>query len=553
MATLTRTSITGGLAALSLGAGLLIAPVTSSAAESPQIGGACTAKQAWKEVRGRASLTVDSKSGASRTTFVAAKRGNKKDRDRLVCVPSLWTPEPNLDYASPGSWQLVTWPDVQQWANVDVKSSLYEITPELEPCTSRASSPSSATSLSHFDRTARGLVPSVGSVRGLIVDLLPESIDSLPSRAAIDSWRSETASSIEFVEDYFQQASRNRMDLTLEVAPGGPFIQRSGVGDAATIRYLDADVDFAGYDFVVLHTWPDYSQRPSTRRSYARPAEPRTFVVDGESINNYTRLFSSPENGARREITLVHEIGHLLGLPDLYAESSPDYQVQNHLSNRFSGGVSLMESGIEYGFSGWERWILGWLPTDEVRCFSKPTSGQVDLDFRALGDSRFPGTLSMVVFKDQGDSDRHLVMELRAPLNGEVGVFPEPAFLTYEVNTRVPSARTVGLEGEQSPSVAPLVVWRDDQSTLDRLPLQLNRNDADFEDQVESVNDLKANLQALLADQANFRTGRYPTQPRVDLTIGDLQTTWEVDFRDPTALCGAFACAVGAMSITYQP
>lgn len=553
MTTRTRNSIVGGLAALALGAGLLIAPVTSSAAESPRIGGECDAKQAWKEVRGRASLMVDSESGASQTTFVAAKRANKKDRDRLVCVPTLWTPEPNLDYASPGRWQLVTWPDVQQWANTDVKNSLFEITPELEPCTSRDSSPSSATNLSYFDRTARGLIPSVGPVRGLIVDLLPESIDTIPTRTAIDSWQSETADSIQFVEDYFQQASRNRMDLTLDVAPGGPFIQRTGVGDVDTIRDLDSDVDFAGYDFIVLHTWPDYTQRPSTRRSYASPAGPRTLNVDGERINNYTRLFSTPGTGARREITLVHEIGHLLGLPDLYAETSPDRQLQNHLSNRFSGGVSLMESGIEYGFSGWERWILGWLPNDEIRCFSKPTGGQVSLNFRALGDSRFPGTLSMMVFKGPADSDRLLVMELRAPLNGEVGVFPESAFLTYEVNTRVSSAREVGLDGERSPSVAPLVVWRNDQSTLDRLPLQLNRNDADFEDQVSAVDELKANLQALLADQANFRTAQYPVQPRAYLTLDSLQTTWEVNFRDPTALCGDFACAVGTVSLTYEP
>ena len=67
-----------------------------------------------------------------------------------------------------------------------------------------------------------------------------------------------------------------------------------------------------------------------------------------------------------------HELGHTLGLPDLYANSSP--------THRFVGGFSLMGlvSGPAREYTAWERWVLGWVSDDQVFC-AKPGTNMTTL------------------------------------------------------------------------------------------------------------------------------------------------------------------------------
>lgn len=70
-----------------------------------------------------------------------------------------------------------------------------------------------------------------------------------------------------------------------------------------------------------------------------------------------------------------HEIGHALGLPDLYAFAGSGH--------RFVGDFSLMGliSGRAPEFLAWERWQLGWLDDDQVRV---PPSGTSVVELTAL-------------------------------------------------------------------------------------------------------------------------------------------------------------------------
>jgi hypothetical protein len=62
-------------------------------------------------------------------------------------------------------------------------------------------------------------------------------------------------------------------------------------------------------------------------------------------------------------MTMVHEFGHLMGLPDFYAEP-----VINDQSTRFSANIGVMHSAVNLGLTGYERYLLGWIPEIKVRC-----------------------------------------------------------------------------------------------------------------------------------------------------------------------------------------
>ena len=70
-----------------------------------------------------------------------------------------------------------------------------------------------------------------------------------------------------------------------------------------------------------------------------------------------------------------HEIGHTMGLVDLYGYSGS--------AHRFVGGWSLMGliSGHAPEYFAWERWILSWLDDNQVVCLP---SGKITANLNAV-------------------------------------------------------------------------------------------------------------------------------------------------------------------------
>src|SRR5207247_1671509 len=85
-----------------------------------------------------------------------------------------------------------------------------------------------------------------------------------------------------------------------------------------------------------------------------------TFTADGKTFTN------GATSGADLLVWgykwLNHEVGHTMGLVDLYA-----FQGDGH---RFVGGFSMMGliSGLAPEYFAYERWLLGWLDDAQVSC-----------------------------------------------------------------------------------------------------------------------------------------------------------------------------------------
>lgn len=125
---------------------------------------------------------------------------------------------------------------------------------------------------------------------------------------------------------------------------------------------LATTVDFSSTDVLVLVTNPDAAGIGFGPAFHASPGF--GINVPGGEILNATNSGNDLLywGGAG---WLVHEVGHNLGLPDLYA-----YAVSAGDAHRHVGEFSQMGliSGRAPEWTGFERWNLGWLDSSQVLC-----------------------------------------------------------------------------------------------------------------------------------------------------------------------------------------
>jgi M6 family metalloprotease-like protein len=84
----------------------------------------------------------------------------------------------------------------------------------------------------------------------------------------------------------------------------------------------------------------------------------RPIRVDGAEVRTFAVLFDGP--GAEPDY-IVHETGHILGLPDLYVVGSFE---------SFHRWDVMASTTPNRGLFAWHRWKLGWLKPAQIACLS---------------------------------------------------------------------------------------------------------------------------------------------------------------------------------------
>lgn len=208
------------------------------------------------------------------------------------------------------------------------------------------------------------VAPSVGTLRAVL--LLVHAADSLP-----DDSVAAPNELIDSASAWFRSVSYGRLDLRVETVPRWlPLPARSTEYVADAERYLadtvaaaDPYVDFSEFD--VLYIAPS-SRTPATAAS----AILNGFGIraDGVEIRLWIP-FPAGYADAGDVQTLVHETGHLLGLPDLYSRGSPA------LFHRWD----VMAARWPAELLAWHRWKLGWLDSSAIVCLTGNTARTVML------------------------------------------------------------------------------------------------------------------------------------------------------------------------------
>jgi M6 family metalloprotease-like protein len=126
---------------------------------------------------------------------------------------------------------------------------------------------------------------------------------------------------------------------------------------ADSIQAADPEIDFSKYDIVYLVASAGVSADMTTETDHP-PGSPLA-VADGTEVRHAVLIGNSrldePRHGSDG---IVHETGHVLGLPDLYGDPTS------------VGGWDPMSFNVIPGaeFMAWQRWKLGWLDASQLRC-----------------------------------------------------------------------------------------------------------------------------------------------------------------------------------------
>ena len=251
---------------------------------------------------------------------------------------------------------------------------------------------------------------------------------------------------------------------TLEVTPVHRWYRMSngsrgyGLGDgvsfeeqrnyiAEAVAAADREVDFSPYSIVYVVA----SRGSALERSPAFHA----FAGDGVKVDGNELRYGATFGEDVRDVSpsaygayvLVHETGHILGLPDLYDVPNPTYWTLF----RFAGGWDIMSWNLPGAhLLAWHKWKLGWLGPSELTCLNAP--GELTA---TLTPAARPGGLKAVVVPT--GSSAAFVIEARKRL-GEDKRLCEDGVLVYSVSGVIRSGEgPIRVRAAQRDSSAELV------------------------------------------------------------------------------------------------
>jgi M6 family metalloprotease-like protein len=180
---------------------------------------------------------------------------------------------------------------------------------------------------------------------------------------------------------------------------------------AAAILQADATIDFSQYDFVYLIA--AVGAAADHALSTQRPPGQPLAVADGNEIRHAVLVGSTVQ--ARTVQAVLHETGHVFGLPDLYGELAA-----------IGGWDPMGHPKPGPSFIGWHRWKLGWLEPEQRRCVGEGKTVEAALTPIESGG----GVKTLVA---PLDAQRALVIEHRQPIGRDALLCDEGA-LVYTVN-----------------------------------------------------------------------------------------------------------------------
>ena len=293
------------------------------------------------------------------------------------------------------------------------------------------------------------VAPSVGVLRAVLLfvhaaDAPPDDSVAAP-RELIDSARA-----------WFRSVSYGRLEFRVETVPRWlPLPARSPEYVADAGRYLadavaaaDPYVDFSEFDVVYI---APSSRTPTTATS----AILNGFGVraDGRDVRFWVPFGAGfAEQGY--EWLLLHETGHLLGLPDLYVRGAAG------TFHRWD----LMAARYPSELFAWHRWKLGWLDPSQVVCISGRTTRVV-----TLSPLERPGGRK-AIFVRRGR--RVFAVEVRAHI-GYDRTLCETGVLVYEVDQTPFRSAPIRIYGAQPDRSSP----RKDCSAQWNAPLEIGRRE----------------------------------------------------------------------------
>ena len=233
------------------------------------------------------------------------------------------------------------------------------------------------------------------------------------------------------VNDFFSIASYGNLNLDFTIVQEVLKLSISDTGASElmisqeTAKVLPSTYKLSEYSALLIITTKNSSYSSSTA-SAGSMVENATGRLTNYSVlagikPNESRWLSSPWR------TVVHELGHLLGLMDLWnREDSGAWQGQT------AAPFSIMNTGAGWDYAAdffaWEKWVLGWIPDSDVKCLERD-SGDITTGIAGL-DSKSGVRLIVIPIT----SNKALAVEYRKKSVLDFGI-TKPGVLVYTVDS----------------------------------------------------------------------------------------------------------------------
>jgi M6 family metalloprotease-like protein len=270
-----------------------------------------------------------------------------------------------------------------------------------------------------FAKSAGSTVANEKSAQDLYKKLQPEIVSSFYNQVSNGSVKN-----IQF-EPYYSWIEFDKLEslkdaagdeIKLVEAEWRTFISK-------TLETADSQIDFTKSDGVIIILDPNSSY---LRLGYAITDE---FTVDGKKISNVVMLGRAyVQVGLRSPYLVIHELGHLFGLPDLYSyiDAFKTNQDSTDTVSYFSVMNKAAVGGI--GYFGWEKYILGWLDDPQMMCHK---AGEVTGNLVPLTKTNGLKMIAVPI-----SSSQVLVVENRAK-EGIDKMIPNPGIIAYIVDSSI--------------------------------------------------------------------------------------------------------------------
>lgn len=145
------------------------------------------------------------------------------------------------------------------------------------------------------------------------------------------------------------------------------------------LQMLDENVDFNNYDAnddgrldgICINFAGKDTGWGSTWWSHEYKFLDSSIIFDGVTPGNYIFLQTYDEGDSYGNQTLIHEVGHMLGLPDYYSQTGEGIGTTDMMNNN---------QGDHNGFS---KWLLGWIKEENIQRVTKE-DGTTEVALSAL-------------------------------------------------------------------------------------------------------------------------------------------------------------------------
>jgi M6 family metalloprotease-like protein len=208
---------------------------------------------------------------------------------------------------------------------------------------------------------------TTGTVRASVIfvdfsdapaDQTPEQAFSIISPGAPNFYKVVSYGRMNFqLEPYFTWLRMSRPSTAYGWSSLTFALHRAYIQEAVTLA--DPHVDFSGVQAVYVISNP---QASALRNGPAFVSSIRSGGISTGENTFFNAVTSGFDMKSWGFLWLNHEVGHTMGLVDLYA-----FQGRTH---RFVGDFSLMGliSGKAPEYLAYERWLLGWLDDNQIVC-----------------------------------------------------------------------------------------------------------------------------------------------------------------------------------------